>query len=96
MTYKPKALETIEVALDDLIIEWYKVEPGAKAIGRTVGELDIRQRTGASVIAIVEASGEKRIAPGPECTVKADATFVVAGDRPSLKKIKTLLSNGGD
>ncbi|MBB6674388.1 cation:proton antiporter regulatory subunit [Cohnella nanjingensis] len=94
MTYKPKALETIEVALDDLIIEWYKVEPGSKSIGRTIGELDIRQSTGASIIAIVEASGAKRITPGPECLVRTDATLVVAGDRPSLKKIKSLLSGG--
>src|SRR5690554_7062816 len=51
LSYKPKALETIEVALDDLIIEWYKVEESGKSIHKTIGDLEIRQRTGATIIA---------------------------------------------
>lgn len=95
MTYKPKALESVEVALDDLVIEWYKVEDGSKCIGKTIGELQIRQKTGATIIAVVEKSQRKTINPGPNHVLHAEGTLVVAGERQQVKALKQLLSNGG-
>jgi len=54
MNYKPKLLETIDVALDDLIIEWYQVKADYKCKGKTIGELKVRENSGASIIAVVE------------------------------------------
>jgi len=95
MTYKPKALETIEMALDELVIEWYRVEADYKAVGRTIGELNVRQASGATIIAVVEKhSGVKRINPGPEVVITSDCTLIVAGERRQQKYFKTILMNG--
>lgn len=94
--YRPKALETIEVALDDLIIEWYKIEPHAKSIGKSIGELNVRQKTGATIIAIVNKDSSKDITPGPNHIISAESTLIVAGERQNLKVLKDILLNGGE
>ncbi|GAA4846583.1 cation:proton antiporter regulatory subunit [Paenibacillus vulneris] len=97
MTYKPKALETIEMALDDLIIEWYRVEADFASVGKTIGELDIRQACGVTIIAVVEKlSGVKQINPGPDIVLTADSILIVAGERRQHKQFKTILTNGCD
>lgn len=96
MQYKPKALESVEVALDDLVIEWYKVEPTYKCVGKTVGELDVRRTTGATIIAIVDAGHHKKISPGPEEVLTAGVTLVVAGERHQLKNFKQLIISGSE
>lgn len=93
LSYKPKALETIEVALDDLIIEWYKIEENSPAIRNTIGELEVRKRTGASIIAAIR-EGDTVINPGPDYALSAGATLVVAGKRNHIKLLKEILKAG--
>lgn len=95
MVYKPQALETIEMALEGLAIEWFKVEPGAKAVGKTIGEIDIRSNYNVTVIAIIKKNTKKQqLSPGPESVIDTGDTMVISGERKELKKlIKELLTD---
>lgn len=93
MTYKPKALETVEVSLEELVIEWCKVESHYKCINQSIAELQVRQRTGATILAIVEKHSQK-INPSPNEKLMADMTLVIAGERKQIKALKELLVNG--
>lgn len=94
--YKPKALETIEVAFDDLIIEWFKVAKQAAAVNRSIGELDIRQSYGVTIIAIIKKNHQKLLNPGPETLIEEGDTLVVSGERETLKKLIADLLEKGD
>ncbi len=94
MSYTPKALESVNISLEDLVLEWYKIEPGAACIGKTIGELAVRKNTGATIIALVEADGSKIINPGPEQVLSEETTLVVAGERRQVNAFKRLITQG--
>jgi len=94
MAYKPKMLENIEVAIDDLVIEWYKIESSYACVGKTIGELNIRANTGATVIAILGPNHVKHVNPGPDFRLAADTTIIVAGERAQHKELKKILLQG--
>lgn len=94
MTYRPKTLETVDVAFGDMLIEWYKLEPEAYAVGKTIAELRIRQLTGGTVIAIVDHDQSKTVNPGPQAAFRNGATVVILGEKNQVKACKQLLSHG--
>lgn len=94
MVYMPKALESVDVAFDEMVIEWFKVEPEAKCVGKTIGDLHIRKRTGAMIIAVIKKDQAKVINPGPDQVIYEGATLVVLGERGQVKKCKRLINDG--
>lgn len=90
LSYKPKALETIEVALDDLRIEWYKVGDSNDGVNKSIGQLEVRQRTGASIIAAIHEE-DTVINPGPDYVIVSGTTLVIAGKRNNIKLLKEIL-----
>lgn len=87
MEYKPKALESVEAALDDLMIEWFKVEIGAPAIRHTLGDLDAGQEYHVTVIAIIKKNQEKQLPPGSDTVIDEGDTLVMSGERNRLKRL---------
>ncbi|RFU67596.1 cation:proton antiporter regulatory subunit, partial [Bacillus sp. V59.32b] len=77
------------------LTENLKVEPGAKAVGKTIGDIDIRSNYNVTVIAIIKKNTKKQqLSPGPESFIDTGDTMVISGERKELKKlIKELLTN---
>lgn len=94
MSYRPKALEKIETSLEDLVIEWLKVESTAKCVGKTIGELQIRQKSGGNVIGIIAKDRSTKVNPGPDAVLSAESTLIVSGERQHISRLKELITHG--
>ncbi len=94
LTYVPKALPSSEVLLDDLVLEWFKIDENFYGVGKTIRELAARTVTGASIVSIIEPNQVKRVNPAADTVINEGATFILAGDRTDINKLKGLLKNG--
>ncbi|HVF92243.1 MAG TPA: TrkA C-terminal domain-containing protein [Blastocatellia bacterium] len=94
LTYVPKALPSAEIVLDDLLLQWHTIEPGAACVGKTIRDLQARTATGASIVSIIEPNRVKRINPEADTVLNEGATLILAGDRRTVSALKRLLSAG--
>jgi TrkA domain protein len=94
LTYVPKALPSDEIVLDDLVLEWFTIGEGANAVGKTISDLQVRSKTGASIVSIIEPDRVKRINPEAGTVLNQGAILVLAGDRRSIQSLKHLLVHG--
>jgi TrkA domain protein len=76
-----------------LIIEWYRIEPHYYGAGKSIGDLGVRQASGATIIATVDKNS-KQINPGPDVIITPDSTLVVVGERQQQRQFKQILMNG--
>jgi CPA2 family monovalent cation:H+ antiporter-2 len=75
-----------------------RLAPGARAVGQTLRQLDLRGLTGATVIAIDRHPADV-VYPTPEETLRAGDTLVVTGAAGAVESARQLLSaatNAGD
>jgi TrkA domain protein len=94
LTYVPRSLPMAEVILGDLVLEWFKIEPRAACIGKTIRDIQVRTVTGASIVSIVEPDQTKRTNPEADTVLNEGATLIVAGDRRTINSLKRLLVTG--
>ncbi|MCO7175875.1 cation:proton antiporter regulatory subunit [Sporolactobacillus kofuensis] len=95
LTYKPKAMESVEVALNDLIIDWYKVLTDTPIVGKTIGEVGMRQNYKINVIGIIRKDQTKQLNPGVDSKFLVGDTIVVSGERVHLKRAFSELFSRG-
>jgi TrkA domain protein len=90
---RPKIVEELELALDELAIEWIPVPHASPAIGRTLAECGFRARTRVTVIAILREP-EPVIGAQPGDRVQPGDTLVAVGKRGQYAAFRRLLSEG--
>lgn len=77
--------------LEGVTLEWIQLPEGGSLAGSTIGEGQLRTRTGASVIAIIR--GDTTIpAPEPEAALLAGDVVVAAGTPEGLGAMRRLLT----
>ena len=83
-----KVVETMDVVMRDLVIEWAMVEPGAALADKSIKELEIRKKTGVSIVAIIR--GSKGIpSPQPDEAIRAGDLLLMIGKREQIEAIKS-------
>jgi TrkA domain protein len=86
-------LADLQQRIEGLVIDWLPVRDDSFYVGRTVGDAQIRSRTGVSVVAIVR--GEDAVpAPGPEQTLAGGDYLVVVGTARGVEQVVELLRAG--
>lgn len=78
--------------LAGLAIDWIEVGETSSIAGSTIGEAQIRDRTGASIVAMVRADAEPILAPGPDVQITAGDTIVAVGDESGVQRLRTVAS----
>jgi TrkA domain protein len=88
--FQPVVAESMEMVFNQLSVEWMKVTDGAPLVGRSLQEAAVRERTGASVIAILR-DGQAIPNPPPGESIAAGDTLMVVGDREQVGRFGELL-----
>jgi TrkA domain protein len=81
--FQPPVAESMDMVMEQLSIEWLKVEDGSPLAGKTIQDAAIRKQTGASVIAILRG-GRAFPNPQPSDRMEAGDTLMVIGDREQV------------
>lgn len=85
-----REIDRLQQSVAGLSIEWAGIPDDSPVAGRSIGDLDIRSTTGATVVAALR-DGEALPAPGPEFRLQAGDTLVVMGRRDDVARVHTLL-----
>ncbi len=84
-TYQPVATEKMEMILQQVVMEWVKVQESSNFVNKTIAELEIRRKTGVSIIAIER---EGKVIPSPDPykeQIKAGDTLIAVGTRQQIR-----------
>jgi CPA2 family monovalent cation:H+ antiporter-2 len=78
----------LEEVLHDVATQWVEVSP--TAAGRSIAELAVRTRTGASVVAL-RRGGDTRVNPSPDERLAAGDRLLAVGDAAALGRLRELV-----
>jgi voltage-gated potassium channel len=92
----PAVVDFFETALkrgqEALAIEDVSLPPASSAIGRTLEVLQVRQATGASVLAVLR-EGTPLPNPPPDLTLKAGDRLLALGTSDQLERLEKLIGS---
>lgn len=85
-----REIDRLQQSVAGLSIEWLRISERTSAVGRSIGDLEIRSTTGVTVVAALR-QGEALPVPGPEFLVERGDTLVVMGRPEAIRRADALL-----
>lgn len=85
-----EAVGAIQQQVEGLTLEWIEVSDRSPQVGATIGEGQLRTRTGTSIVAVIR-DGATEAAPGPEFVLLAGDVAVTVGTPPGLEQLRQIL-----
>jgi len=89
--FQPVAAARVEAVVDGLLIEWVTLRAGGPADGKTIAELELRQRTRMTVVAILRGA-ETVLTPDPSETLRGGDRTVIVGRPEDLNSFVALVN----
>lgn len=74
----------IPYTVEGLAIDWLNVSRGSELVGRTLAEIELRTRTGVSVVAVIRAN-DTVPSPDADFVLEAEDTAVVVGTAEGIR-----------
>lgn len=79
--------------VEGLAIDWFHLHANWAAAGQTIGDTQLRRRTGVSIVAVLRG-GETVPSPQPSEPLNADDTVVVVGTPHGIETALSVLRDG--
>ena len=90
--FQPVRSQSIETLLGgDTLIEWVEIPDDSELAGKTLGETDLRQETGANVI-VVQRGDMTITNPGGDTELRAGDTLLAVGPREACRTFQSLVT----
>jgi TrkA domain protein len=86
-----ESLTQMQQRVEGLAIDWLPLPAGSPFAGRTIGDAEVRTRTGVSIVAVIR-DDQAYPAPGPDFGLVADDTAVVVGTPAGIRATAELLA----
>jgi monovalent cation:H+ antiporter-2, CPA2 family len=84
-------LDNLSSILTDALTETVRIDDDSPAIGKSLGELDLRGKTGATVLALLH-KGDARVSPGASYVLSKDDVIFLSGRADAIERATELLS----
>jgi voltage-gated potassium channel len=78
-----------------LRFEQIEVPPACKAAGRTIADLNVRERTGAAIVALAKSGGEFEPRPGPDSVLDEGDVVIGVGTSAEISALEDLFAPVG-
>lgn len=83
-------LGAMQQQIEGVTLDWIEVSEGSALAGRTIGDGELRTRTGCSLVAVLR-DGTTEPAPGPEFVLQGGDVAVAVGTPEGLDQLRQIL-----